>query len=403
MRRFILAAALALSACSAPQPAPQSPEAPPASPVSETAKPVTWPTYHGTPSLDGVAELSLPDSLTQRWQYDAGAQVYNTPVSTGEHVAFADSKGVVHVLNLNGEKVWSEALTEAGSDGRPPQPALLDAPLAIFEDTLIACSGRGLIVAWNVADGTRRWTNESKHPVLGTPTFAKPIIDGVPQPRLYFIDQGEGVLVCLNFATGEKLWTSKGVSRCDGSPAASDKRVVFGSCAAAVHIFSTLDGTLEREIALDEDSQVAGGVVLLGDLLYTGSRSGRFIHANAATGEILWNNNDCDGEAFSTPAVAAEHIVFGANDAYLYCLDRKTGALAWKRKLEDTPSSAIIARDKILVGALGKLYLLRLSDGEPLWSYAVSDEITAPGIAGDLVLVGGDDGTVTAFSGKIGA
>lgn len=403
MRHFLLAAAFALSACSAPQPVPEPSGTTSALPVATAAEPVAWPTYHGNPSLDGVADMALPDTLSLRWQYDAGAQVYNTPVSSGDRIAFADSKGVVHVLNRDGEKVWSEALTEAAADGRPPQPALLDAPLAIFEDTLVACSGRGLVVAWNLRDGTRRWTNDSKHPVLGTPTFAKPMIDGVPQPRLYFIDQGEGVLVSLDFATGEKLWTSKGVSRCDGSPAASDKHVAFGSCAAAVHIFSAVDGTLEREIPLDEDSQVAGGVVLLGELLYTGSRSGRFVHANAATGDIIWNNDDCDGEAFSTPAVAAERIVFGANDAYLYCLDRKTGSLVWKKKLEDTPSSAIIVRDKILVSALGKLHLLRLSDGEPLWSYAVSDDITAPGVAGDLVLVGGDDGTVTAFGGKIGA
>lgn len=402
----ILAAGLVLllHACSAPQPAPS--DAPAPSKAAEPAAPpapVVWPTYHGSTALDGVADIALPDALAQRWKYDAGAQVYNTPVSSGGRIAFSDSKGVVHVLDLDGKLVWSKALTEPGYEGRPPQPALLDAPLAIFEDTLIACSATGVIHAWNVADGAERWVNDSKHPVLGTPNFATVTVDGAPQQRLYFIDQAEGMLVCLNFATGEKLWASKGVSRCDGSPSASSRHVVFGSCASAVHIFSAIDGTLEREIVLDEDSQVAGGVVLLGDTLFSGSRSGKFIHANASTGEVIWTSTDCDAEAFSTPAVGADRIVFGANDANLYALDRKTGALVWKRELEDTPSSAVIARDKILVGALGKLHLLRLSDGETLWSYAVSDEITAPGMAGELVVVGGDDGTVTAFSGKKGA
>jgi outer membrane protein assembly factor BamB len=160
---------------------------------------------------------------------------------------------------------------------------------------------------------------------------------------------------------------------------------------------------MAREIPIEEESQVAGGVVLLGDLLFTGSRSGKFVHANAATGEIIWTNSDCEGEAHTTPAVDEEHVVFGANDGMLYTLERKTGKLLWKKELDDTPASAVIARDKVIVTADGKLYLLRLSDGGIIATYPVSDELTSPCIAGNLVVVGGDDGLVTAFSGKSGA
>jgi outer membrane protein assembly factor BamB len=84
----------------------------------------------------------------------------------------------------------------------------------------------------------------------------------------------------------------------------------------------------------------------------------------------------------------------------VYALDRRTGALKWKQELRSTPSSPVIAQDKVLVAAGGMLYLLRLADGEPLWSYAVSDEVTSPALAGSLVIVRTDDGTVTAFRGK---
>ena len=151
---------------------------------------------------------------------------------------------------------------------------------------------------------------------------------------------------------------------------------------------------------MEQEAQIAGGVVLIGDTVFSASRSGKFIHANVRTGEMIWTNADCEGEAFSTPAVGAEHVVFGANDGVLYALDRKTGALKWKQKLGDTPSSPVIARDKVVVSADGELRLMQLADGATLWSFPVSDEITSPGIAGALVVVGADDGTVRAFGGK---
>lgn len=401
----VLALLTGALACSAPEetsapPAASPPTAPP-SPATSTA--VAWPTYHGAPSLDGVADLALPESLVLRWQFNAAGQVYSTPVSAQERIAFADSKGVVYVLDLDGKLVWSKSITEPGSQGRPPVPALLDAPLLIVNDLLIAGSATGVVHAWNLSDGAERWVTNTERPILGTPTFATVTVDGAPQTRIYVIDQAEGALQSLSAADGTLLWRGPGVERCDGSPAASARHVVYGSCASAVHVFSAVDGKPVRDITLDEDAQVAGGVVLLGDTIFSGSRSGKFIHANVETGALIWSNSDCDGEAFTTPAVGKDLVLFGANDANLYALKRSDGALAWKKELEDTPSSPVIARDKILISASGDLLLLRLADGQQLWSYPVSDEITSPGIAGGLIVVGGDDGTVSAFSGTNGA
>ena len=216
----------------------------------------------------------------------------------------------------------------------------------------------------------------------------------------FVVDESEGALQCVDFNTGKLLWTGKTVSRCDGSPAANGSLVAYGSCAAALHVFSSVDGNLMHETPLDDDSQVAGGVVLLGDSIYSGSRSGLFVHINAKTGEKIWTNKDCEGESFSTPAIDSEYIVYGANDSTLYALERRTGALKWKQKLDDTPNSAVIARDKIIVTSAGDLHLLRLADGSKVWSQQVSDFVTAPSIAGSLVLVGSEDGSLTAFRGK---
>ncbi len=402
MRRAAIGVCLVilLGACGGKEAASPPLPTPVALPKVEEAPVVSWPTFHGGPSLDGVADVSLPGTLAQAWQFDAGASVVNTPVAGDGRIYFTHEKGVVFAVDLQGKEVWQRSFNVVATETTKAQATYFDAPLLFMEGALIACTSEGVVHALVPATGETIWTCETGVTVLGSPNYGGVLVDGKAQKRVYVIDQAVGGLVGIDFETGKMLWNSPGKDRCDASPAVSFGWAAFGSCASAVHVFSAVDGKMAREIPMEQEAQIAGGVVLIGDTVFSASRSGKFIHANVKTGEMIWTNSDCEGEAFSTPAVGAEHVVFGANDGVLYALDRKTGVLKWKQKLGDTPSSPVIARDKVVVSADGELRLMQLADGATLWSFPVSDEITSPGIAGALVVVGADDGTVRAFGGK---
>ena len=77
-----------------------------------------------------------------------------------------------------------------------------------------------------------------------------------------------------------------------------------------------------------------------------------------------------------------------------------TGELKWKYETDGFPTSAVIAGERAYIGIDGVLHVLSLADGTSLWSYEVSDEIASPALIGDMVVVGGTDGTVTAFGAK---
>lgn len=361
---------------------------------------VAWRTYHGNTSLDGVADIAFPDALERAWMFDAGAAIPNPPVSADGRIFFSNLKGTIFALDMTGKEVWSKSFKLPVGNDRPPRTVYFDAPLLLIDSTLVAGSSAGALYALDAATGDERWKCETDVPILGSPTYADVEVDGKMQRRVYVIDEAEGALQCIDFQSGELLWKGPPVQRCDGSPAVNGAVAVYGSCAAAIHVFSAIDGKLLRETPLDDDSQVAGGVVLLGDSVYSGSRSGMFVHMNVQTGDMVWTNKDCEGESYSTPAIDATTIVYGANDGALYALDRASGTLKWKQDLDDTPNSPIIARDKVIVTAAGDLYLLRLADGEKLWSYSVSDFVVSPSVAGALILVGSDDGSLTAFAGK---
>ena len=150
-------------------------------------------------------------------------------------------------------------------------------------------------------------------------------------------------------------------------------------------------------IEIDNDSQIAGGVAIVGDSVFSGSHSGYLIHANSKTREVVWINKDSEDEVLSTPAVSGEWVVFSSYDGLVYGLDRATGQKKWSFDTRGWPTSPVIAADKVVLTADGVLYLLRLDTGEEIWSYEVSDEATSPAIIRGMIVVGSEDGTVTAF------
>jgi len=70
--------------------------------------------------------------------------------------------------------------------------------------------------------------------------------------------------------------------------------------------------------------------------------------------------------------------------------------------LGDVDSSPVICGDKVVVGSEdGRLYTIRLSDGEQVWSYEIGQPITSSAaVAKGMVVVGCDDGRVYAFGAK---
>ena len=360
-------------------------------PVAESAldEDAEWNTYHGTAALTGVAPGDLSDRLERFWVVGTGGAVRTTPVVHGGRIFYADAVGTVAAVDLRGHPLWSRSFTGRPRPDGTPQPAVFDAPLACFDGLLLAGTADGVLHALDCQTGQARWQRDIGGPILGTPNWAAGAV--------YVVAQDVGALHCLEAADGALRWTATEVSRCDGSPAVGDGVVVFGSCAAALHVFSAATGQHERDIAIDDDSQVAGGVALVDGGVFSGSRSGKVVHLNAATGARQWVSADADGEVFTTPAVDDEWVVFGGIDGFVYGLDRLTGARRWKFDTGGRPASPVIVGDRVVASASGTLRLLALESGQELWAYEVGDQITAPAIAGPMVIVGSDDGCVVAF------
>ncbi len=388
-----------------PEEAPEAPRAvPPATtpeilpPVAAPEAPVTnsWPLYHGGLDLCGNADVEIPDAPVRVWQYFAEGAVKQSPVGDEHGIYLATHSGTVISLDFEGRERWTKRLTWKSAADAAEKQARLEAPVACIRSTVLVGSTAGIVHALDSATGAERWTYDVGGDILGSVNAYDSGKAG-EAVRVFVIERSEGVLHCIDLDTGGRLWQSEPINRADGSAAVGDGIVVYGSCDAAIHVYSVFDGRLMRSVALCGDCQVAAGVALVGDDVFAGCRSGRFYRVNAKVGSVRWTNQDSAKDVFTTPAVGKGIVAFGSDDGFVYALDRDTGKSKWRFKTNGIPSSPVFAGDKLITGSKGVLRILAAETGEEIWNYEVSDEITSPSIINGLVMVGSEDGAVTAF------
>ena len=361
-----------------------------------------WNSYHGPSELTGHADFLLPASLSPLWQIQAEAAVYGTPVYAEGLLFFANIQGGVFAVTREGDILWNVRVISGERSDGTTRYASFEAPMLYLEDRIFACDDSGFVVAFIAETGEEIWRRFLDISVLGSPNYQiRTGEDGSSEIFIYIIDQASGALHCLKGETGEVAWVSSTeVGRCDATPGVSGDFVVFGSCASALHVFSSRTGELLHDLELGNDSQVASGVALVDGKGLSGSRDGSLVLMDLNEGKRVWTTELSRDEIFSTPAVSGNWVVVGDEDGNLFAVHLVTGEIIWKTQLDGPIQSPVILRDKVAVSVDGLLYLLRLDTGETLWSYELSDEITSPCVAGKAIVVGSSDATVTAFAGN---
>lgn len=367
---------------------PQPPEPPPA-PVEleKVTGAASWSYYHGDSTLTGFVDLTLPDALTVRWRYLAEGR-FEQPVVANEQGMYAcTTDGLVVALDFDGNPRWTATV----GDGER-----VAAPIACGIGMVFVPCMSGRLYALNAADGAEQWTYEVDGELLGSVQIFDP--EGDPATAgVYVVNRVDGEVFYLAAETGELHWRMGEVSRFDGSPALNDDALVMGSCAVAIHVYPAGKDAARLDVSLGGDCQIASGPAITGGLAYSGSRCGRLVCMNVRTGQVLWTNESCPDEIFTTPAVGDDVLVFGGEDDGLYALERATGELRWRIDVGDTPGSPVLVGERVLVNARGALHMLQVDTGEEVWRFAVSDAIASPSVIQGMVIVAGDDGSVVAF------
>ena len=149
---------------------------------------------------------------------------------------------------------------------------------------------------------------------------------------------------------------------------------------------------------------VTGGPAVSRGILYVGSQDGTLYARNAGTGKVLWGY-PTGGAITSTPAVDNNRVFVYSTGGVFYALNATTGKLLWQRSIgADSDSSPVTANGVVYVGTHydGNLYAFNEVTGSMVWNFPTSGPLDSPAVAGGIVYVGSQDGTVYAVKASTG-
>ncbi len=332
--------------------------------------------YLGTTSGVFVAVKIADGSLA--WSFPAGRPIFGEALATDDAVFFVCDNGYLFKLaRADGKELWRYDLGDArvsrilpdpvqqsedGFDHRAPRPVLADGVLYVG-------AGDGGFHAVRADTGERVWRVQSKG-AIRTDAIAR-------GPHVFYSTIG-GLIVAAERSTGQSVWEVKSSAPVTSSPVFIGDKLVIGGRDSVLQALDPASGAQLWKLGF-WGSWVESTAVPAPEnngVAYIGSSDLRRVTCfDAASGRILWRT-DVFGSSWGRPLVTEKfvYVALCAEEPYpirhqggLAALDRATGKLAW-----------------------------RLAAPNPAGTYSAGFT-GSPARAGNLLIIGGLNGTLYAF------
>jgi outer membrane protein assembly factor BamB len=207
---------------------------------------------------------------------------------------------------------------------------------------------------------------------------------------------------CIDTDTGELIWR-KYIGDNNSSPIIYRNNVII-SATNNIYSFGLKDGYYNWGIDLKKEGYITAGIsVPIADdgKIYYGLRGkddneGYLYCLDEKDGSTIWRFQT-SGPVRTSPVIAVDKILFGADNGTLYCLDKNTGEKLWTfRTLDKIRSSPAIYNDHIFFGSNDTyMYCVDIDSGKQLWKFKSGDIInTTPGAAENRLFFSSNDGNV---------
>lgn len=378
--------------------APPSEKAAPASPVSV----VDWPVYGGNIHLTSATPDEGPSQGVLAWKKAVGLAWYASPAIDDGRV-YIPSPGIrslLHCVDLEtGDMLWQTRRTwtrsTLGIVNLSPSsyvlPGVASTPL-VLDDAIVVnqlgAQGRDLgnkhllVIDKQTGEIRQRLpAGEADYrigyaPLAGEgeylvyPTGTQRAKERPPQ----LIGQNRMVCQRVDDDSGTRLWDFHiGPTFCE--PTVRGDRVYTGTADGSVFCLRMTGVSGEQHFGFSDDRRVAW----------------QFSAGAAVNGKLT---------------VADEHVYFGANNGFIYCLDQQDGSLQWSTRTPTEShsfklfSKPVVVDGRVYIGsAARRLICLDAATGAVLWSFETDDWVRAePYVTGSHVVVATIQGTVYGFT-----
>lgn len=220
----------------------------------------------------------------------------------------------------------------------------------VSNGTLFVGSKEGKLVAVNLADESRQWTESLKAASQGGGFGCVPAM------------AGGGCGACGAGAPGVAIY---------GTPEVSGDLVYIGGYNGKIYAYVSDTLSVRWVYPREENLEpIVGGLVVAQGKVYFGGSDGKVYALDAATGDKLWEFETGD-KVWSTPAISDGTLFIGSFNKKLYALSAADGSKQWEFETEGAIiTTPLIHNGTVYIGSFDRhLYALNTADGSLRWKF----------------------------------
>jgi outer membrane protein assembly factor BamB len=252
------------------------------------------------------------------WKQTLKTKISSAPTVGDDKLFVNDGKAELVALNAStGAKLYSVAL-----------PNQSFAAPAYDNGTVVVKTVDETLAAFNAADGSKVWSYEGNAPNMILQGGSSPIIDD----GIVIFGSNDGQVTLVTLDKGQLLWQRQvvepnGVSDIarmvdiDANPLISNNVIYVASYQGEI---VALDKFKAQPIWKHRLS-TRSGLVLSGSSLFVTDSHGRVWAFDAASGKVLWKQNQLHGRTLTAPVILGNDIVVADDQGNIHWLSQTDG------------------------------------------------------------------------------
>jgi outer membrane protein assembly factor BamB len=318
---------------------------------------------------DSNATLHAVDATNgkAKWTFRAGGGIFGAVATRGGALFFAADDGFLYKLNRDtGAQVWRVSI--GGGDIKRVLPSM-EAPdwdargaaPAFYDEVVYIGAADGVLHALDIGTGKPLWHFKTNGKIRAA---------ALATENAVYVGSLDHSIYALDRKTGKELWRFDTGSPVTTAPALARDKVVIGTRdRATLYALDAKSGKPVWEVYYWL-SWVESSPTFVDGVLYIGSSDSRRVRAiNLTDGHVLWATQVW-GWTWGTPLVVGDMVYYATGgtakyfitqQASLGALDRKTGALKWRKPIpllegalfNGYAGSLVYTDGKVVAGDLG--------------------------------------------------
>jgi outer membrane protein assembly factor BamB len=353
---------------------------------------IPWTHYKGNAGLTGYSGALGPVLGEKAWTFPVGLSWESQAVIEGDRV-YLSSPGMrtlMWCLDLeSGEEIWhSNQVVEIMGDqlyntpNNQSTPVVLDKYIMYRELGARGNKGPSKDIVWidkstgklarsmvaghvDYRAGNAPFTANEQYTVF---THGTQDIHESPA-----IGQGFNRVICCDTRTGNKLWEYN-VGFTFAAPLLDDKHIFVGTQTGYLYAFDAdqwYGHSRKAKWQFRADGAINRKAEVAGDKVYFGANDGYLYCLNKHTGELSWKTQTKHEpnafRHFSTPFVSEDLVVAGSASREVYALDRQSGAIRFVIESDDwVRSRPVVQKEQLFFATMkGSLYAYEIHGKKP--------------------------------------